>query len=448
MLTISACGTRDDEYVEYYYSSDPEALDSTLTNLGLSEETTLGLGTLIKKTDISKFEFGIGLCTWFLIDKDHAVTNSHCISKELKNKKRKIKCGDYLKGVFRGEDGDEKRSCSEILHYSKIDGNRGVFKYSDYALIKLDKPVIISKYFKLSRSGIGENEGVLIDSMNHTSWEGGTYSILKKHQCIVKSSNFFKKITSRGTSPVTVFKEANTDNYCKTIGGNSGSPVLNQSNEVIGILHGGLGENAEEIYDEKEDTENITTDIGIITNFRCQEFNKKFMKEGMPKDCLSDSLKARKVFAPNLGVKNEISDIDKKTEEISARLPKYLRYKVDSTRIGNDFEISFQPTCILPLASWSESDLSLVELSPTDPEEKNLSVSLETPRLSLKIFKDYYGNNTTGLKQTSVRYTIYKFESLQSMEKNNIVDFKKNSNDMKLEVCSLEQSNQMSLIIK
>jgi V8-like Glu-specific endopeptidase len=435
LIVLGSCGVKNEEYVDYYYTGDPHALDSTLKNLSLGSETTPGLGPLIKKTDISSDTFGIGLCTWFLIDKDHAVTNSHCISKEVKENSKRNHCSQYLRGAFRGNDGDEKRSCADVLYYSKIDGNKGVFKYSDYAIIKLDKPVIISKYFKLSRNGIGENEAVYIDSMNHSSWVGGTFSQYKKHQCIVKSSNYFKQITFRGTSPVTVFQEEKTDKYCKTIGGNSGSPVLNEENEVIGILHGGLGEDAEKFYAEEEETENITTNIGIITNFRCLNLEIKLLAESVPKDCTTQLMSSNSASILLGASKNDGNELESKIREVTTRLPQYFKYNVETNQVGNEFEVNFSPRCIMPIQSWSDVDITSIKSVEANPEEKSITFSLESPRLALRRFKNYYGNNTTGMKQISVRYTSYEVLFHAPLDEHSIINLKVGTTSTKLGIC-------------
>lgn len=426
-ILFISCGAKNEVYFESYYTSDPYALDGTLNNLSLGVRTPVGLGTLIKKSNITKKKFSIGLCTWFLIDKDHAMTNSHCIPKEVKKNQKLNKCAHFIKGIFRTEEGDIKRSCEKVLYFSKTKGNGGVFSLNDYAILKINESVELSDYFKISRDGVKEDELISIETMNHTSWEGGTFSKYIKHRCIVKSSNFFKVLRSKGTSPVTVFKKEGSDDYCKTIGGNSGSPVISSDRKVIGILHGGLSEETEDDFSRKEVTKEVSVDVGIITNFRCMKISKNFVSDKIPSRC---NYKSKDESRETMVIKNELIDskIVGKFEEVKARQPVFFKYSSESIRVGNDFEIVQTPKCVIKNKEWEDSNLDIKGM-------------IEVPKFSLKLVRNYYGNRVLTLKQVRTQFNKFELIIPKDFKGSEKVVFKTDFLNEKLDLCDEEKDS-------
>lgn len=149
-----------------------------------------------------------GFCTAFLVAPDLLLTAGHCISN-------RYECGesaflfDYIKdssGKIKTEfDESEVAFCKELISYKK--------DFIDYALIRLEKP--------MARSVLPLTNHPMVENTKNLTLIGHPLGLPMK--------------VSPGAAVRTV-KEGvfivNTDSY----GGNSGSPVLNEKQQVVGIL--------------------------------------------------------------------------------------------------------------------------------------------------------------------------------------------------------------------
>ncbi|PIK16029.1 MAG: hypothetical protein CES88_04680 [Halobacteriovorax sp. JY17] len=146
-------------------------------------------------------------CSGFLISKDTLLTAGHCVTGEAACKNYVWSFGLELSKVRSGElSKNEVYGCKRVI-------KRGM-NPRDFALIKLDRPVLNISPLKLSKKEVRVGDSVF--SIGHPS--NLPLKLAMSGKVKSKSENSFK-----------------TD--LDTFAGNSGSPVLLQStNEVVGIL--------------------------------------------------------------------------------------------------------------------------------------------------------------------------------------------------------------------
>lgn len=419
-LSLSACGlkkeTKDKEGVTSFRLSKGETLSKYVKTISLDSETPEGLGTLLSLNEGLYNERNAGLCTWFLIDETRVMTNSHCIPEALKEDKD-LNCGEYLQGHIKTSSGSQIVTCKKLLHFSTL--SELTVANNDYALIELNNKVNLSKTYQLDRIGINENDKVNVLTMTHHQTSSGIYSEFIPHKCLIKSSDSWGRVTSPGTSPLTGFKEENSDEKCKTVGGNSGSPVTNDSGSLVGILHGGMkeGENVRE--NSEIESSSMTNDISILTNLRCQKFNDNFLDANFPPDCAEetkqtgmDQERVLKEFEPKL--RKSIADA-------LANQPDFLEYNIASRSFGAATIYSFSPKCVKPIKDWKEESVNLITSDSMLSKSKTIVADVTQYLMKFKISLDYYGNvkldhefNKTGTIKTTLK-SLEKFDKSETV---------------------------------
>jgi hypothetical protein len=287
---LAGCGSESDNSTSTIHMGQGESLSTYTQNLSVDSNTPEGVGTLLALHDGMYSQRNVGLCTWFLVDKNRAMTNSHCIPDAIK-KDKNLSCGDYLQGGFQTKSGFTKVRCKKLVHASDI--SQPTVLNNDYALLELEKNIENSPLFKLDRRGLAENEKVKILTMNHNQVSIGVYSEFKEHHCVMKSSDILGRIVSAGASPLVGFKEEGTSELCKTIEGNSGSPVIDESGRLVGILHGGIKQGFDLNQVMKVSSSKLTNDISIVTNLRCQKFNDSIIDADYPEACKDEKKAGR-----------------------------------------------------------------------------------------------------------------------------------------------------------
>lgn len=164
-------------------------------------------------------EGGMAMCTGFLIDNDRMLTNWHCIANE-----------------------DVCKTATAIFGYEIIQGGilspgtqyrcgRVVFTSMplDYTVLQLDgNPGSTWGFLKLSN-----REPTLGEQAYIIGHPAGEPKQISRKKCQVST------LFAAGADPA----DAKTDlgHKCDTLGGNSGSPVLGQDFQVIGLHHYGFG---------------------------------------------------------------------------------------------------------------------------------------------------------------------------------------------------------------
>lgn len=201
-------------------------------------------------------------CTGFLVAPDLLVTAGHCVSnhEEVKNEKEGY-CAvfdwmfDYQSrnGAAQtvGISMDRVYRCKQIVY--AIEEDRAPFR--DFALVQLDRPVLDREPLKLSTAAVGTGDRV--------SMIGYPLGLP------VKLTDGAKVIVNDLSRQAFV---TNLDAF----DGNSGSPVFNSTNEVVGILVAGTPSESW-VRDEKKSCD--------ILN-RCDENGRNCLAAGFPGDMI------------------------------------------------------------------------------------------------------------------------------------------------------------------
>lgn len=160
------------------------------------------------------------LCSGFLNGTDKIVTNNHCLStlKECKN--------TYI-SIYNGSSYENVR-CESIIE-TKVDPGVLNQKGVDFTVMKIDRPVNI-KTFAVSEFTpyIGENL---------TAW-------VIDHVTLTKARITELNCSYRSKSNSMLL------GHCPVIHGNSGSPLVNSYNEIVGVI---WGSTVDEEVDAKTD---------------------------------------------------------------------------------------------------------------------------------------------------------------------------------------------------
>lgn len=156
-------------------------------------------------------------CSAFLVEPDLVMTNTHCIHGAQKNLE-KICSGIYF--VFPGQGLNYTAQCSNIIWSNRRQTNSHYYHNgdNDFALIRLDRNIPLTP-FKIRVGGINRGSKVypvVVDQM------GGFNARITKLDCQVEKLN-------------EKFGVADLSN-CPVISGNSGSPVLDENQDVVGIV--------------------------------------------------------------------------------------------------------------------------------------------------------------------------------------------------------------------
>lgn len=227
--------------------------------------------------------YEVGSCTGFLVAPDIVATNSHCvenssISSNYPFLESKIKlennCPKHLGIKFANRIAGEHRReyiCKEMIFKSDYSDNK-ITENADYAYFRIEttprKPLVIS------REGVDNHETLhMIRVTSNTKltnfFDVGHY-LRKKFESSTCQNRYGININLNG---VNRWSPTSTLLNCSIYQGNSGSPVFNQNNQVVGILHAGVWPRSPESQDgrrqDKVDLSYTKSKHAIYTNAIC-----------------------------------------------------------------------------------------------------------------------------------------------------------------------------------
>lgn len=157
-----------------------------------------------------------GVCTGFLVSKDTLVTNHHCIE----NQKR---CDGTHIAIYNGDNSYLRAKCESVVKsYEDYHSPGDRRRRKDFAVVKLDREVDITP-MNVIDTPTRPNDLISAWVVDHN---------LKDNLLRARISQFECKVSARSNW------SALTLSNCPVIGGNSGSPILNENGDVVGLIWG------------------------------------------------------------------------------------------------------------------------------------------------------------------------------------------------------------------
>lgn len=175
-------------------------------------------------------KMGLGLCSAFLVEDDLLLTSAHCIPKELLQDQN-LDCSQHLLVSFPEVSGYEASTfeCAQVIFASDI-SRMPLVRKSDVALIQVKKKVP-RPIFPLNFAPVEEGQALTSWAVNPSETRRGLISTLVKRTCRVLFNPIYNPQAQGALSPQLEMEG------CELVGGNSGSPLLDQNMQVRAISH-------------------------------------------------------------------------------------------------------------------------------------------------------------------------------------------------------------------
>lgn len=248
VLTVSCAKTNDTETKDpfpTYDANSPLGKELSATTLtcansecesNKSDFESIGLVAMARDGYVSKYgSYKMGQCTGFLYGSNDIVAlNSHCITDAMWD--NRSMCSETLAIRFPETPGhpSEIRSCTELIYKSNIKEANGFDIKADYAFFRI-KPVNRA-FLPLATSPTGSKQSVSVRKVNPIPYSNTIGGQLDYARCETLTGSLLNsKYYNEWAETGLAILPKNSYKTCKIIQGNSGSPVLNARNEVIGF---------------------------------------------------------------------------------------------------------------------------------------------------------------------------------------------------------------------
>lgn len=206
---------------------------------------------------------GIGTCTFFLVGADLAMTNGHCIPKGLQ-------AGASCKGQIwlhfptaNGYQG-EVIDCDSVVSVREDVKKSGSPKI-DYAVLRLSQSTN-RPFLKIGRSGFQDQKSFKVISMSPQSQTAAVGKVASQNCKAIHNTLMLD--SGRGDY---------SDNMrlaeCDVVHGNSGSPILDEKGNVVGVMQATTDAAAVATLLSLYQVPQVEpmSPMGIATNFSCVE---------------------------------------------------------------------------------------------------------------------------------------------------------------------------------
>ncbi len=321
MLSLSACGKHDSvdqsKYpVQVYPSGDASGgkilFDAATASCKSNDQCPTSVGLLTFWVS-GEHASSAGMCTSFLIAKDLALTNSHCIPDEMRNKSQRPT--EQMKIVFPavGSLPETSVGVDNIISFTDLTGAIG--KNPDYAVLKLQQEMNDRDILKMSHDGLPDDFSFRIFSITPTS-DHAVIGELEIKECKTMMDSGVQPSYLNKFSPVVSFTE------CGIRHGNSGSPMIDSKGMVRGIIQAGVDQDSLELIAKKLEIDTLKP-LNLGTNSACMKI------DGISKPVDSACNEKTPQLDLGDGIKQLKQNADK-DERFIKSLTESLRQKIDT----------------------------------------------------------------------------------------------------------------------
>ncbi len=297
-------------------SSIEEVLAKSNLECGLSGESCpTGLALLVGIDQGKSYR-----CSAFVLDNGLVYTNSHCVPERFSGRAG-VNCSDSIGLVFNINGQMKRVSCESIVNSTSL-ARTGV---QDVAVLKVEVPKEVRPFKSELRSRYsGERVSILkVDPKG--LWNGEVSRVT----CSLKMNTFFGEFFDGPQSPAL-----NTLG-CETMGGNSGSPIIDRNGFVLGIHQASIKDKSDlgaRILDHFISKD--FSSLGTATNISClcKDFGINQSCHSLPASCqdigLSGSDRRRSQIVETEMIKKNGDLALKILNKMSSGLSSSIRWEV------------------------------------------------------------------------------------------------------------------------
>ena len=368
-ISLINCSKKDSDvpsYIPYFTAEDYSGIEKELSDADFycayNSNCPNNVGLIFSNIDGDEYYPRISQCTGFLVAKDIVATNSHCIPDRLKSKGADCSSQIAIRFIDNMSTGEKNiYSCSKILDYSPV-----VFFDPDYSFFRLSKKTDL-KPLKIYKNGLKDNQSITIAKVTPLDYSKG--GILDMENCKIGLSTLLNLKSTNSWSKTAVGLGCFSEN------GNSGSPVLNSDNEVLGILQGKAAKEYKDLLEQVFQDYKLQLPDQIIphmvfTSLSCvaDPVNKSFNQ----KKCkYAESLS----MSDCIDFDNEVTkaNSDRIQTKWSRALPKIFLYEYlsDTEKLST----TAIPICIKPKESFSNYERFITLKGVTGFQSENINTN-------------------------------------------------------------------------
>lgn len=314
-------------------------------------------------------------CSAFVLENGLVYTNSHCLPEKL-SAKPGVSCRDSIGLVFNVGGQMKRVGCETIVNSTPLE-SRGV---QDVAVLKVNLPAGVAPFKSDLRSRYSGERVTILKVDPKGDWNGE----ITREQCSLKMNTFFGEFFDGPQSPAL-----NTLG-CETMGGNSGSPILDKNGVVLGLHQASLKEKSDLGLRIAGHFRNRSfSTLGTATNLSClcRDFGIEQSCSSLPSSChdvgYKGSDRRRSQLIESAVIKRDADAAVKLLNNMSSGLTGAIRWEVayghrllrEQSENALRVNLMVAPKCISSLREFS----SILEASPSELRETTHQIEVEAP---------------------------------------------------------------------